>query len=211
MPTERKSRRNRQKRRKQQAVNMMVVYSTKDFAIDPVVSKDFHKFEKLIFKLHKQFEYGLWLSRRARRVHYHFSLGFVELAELNFAGIVTIRAVRIFTREHILNHRRRHSCDITRKRFIRQESVFRLLDFLDKRILAIRRHKRLATALEHCQKRYRKEIRIFAMQNPRCIFTSFKVITHLGNIAHEIAPGFAISDKRSIRARILFQITYRNV
>ena len=131
---------------------MVVIDRAINLAVDPVISKDFHKFEKFIFKLQKALVHSLRFTRRTRRVHHHLGFGFVKLAELDFAGFVTIRATRIFITKHILDQSRRHfvrASNTTSKRFICQESVFRFLDFLDKRFLAIRSHKRLAPALEH--------------------------------------------------------------
>ena len=132
---------------------MVVVDRAINLAVYPVISKDFHKFEKFIFKLQKALVHSLRFTRRTRRVHHHLGFGLVELAELDFVGFVTIRATRIFITKHILDQSRRHfvrASNTTSKRFICQKSIFRLLDFLDKRFLAIRSHKRLAPALEHC-------------------------------------------------------------
>ena len=233
MPAERQPRRNRQKRRKQQTVNMVVVDRAINLAVYPVISKDFHKFKKFIFKLQKAFVHSLRFTRRTRRVHHHLGLRLVELAELERrAFIIYALTLRAFPRKHILNQSRGHFVCIQNsasKRFIRYKPIFRLLDFLDKRFLAVRRHKRLAPALEHRQKRDRKVIRILAMQNPGCIFTRFQIIANLGDIAYKIAPSLKSrnirgnilsvrsiytrtkTDKRPIRARIQFQITNRNI
>ena len=181
-------------------------------AVHPIVSEDLHQFKKLIFKLQKELVHSLRLARRTGGVHHHLSLGLIELAELERRAFIV--CARAFSSKHILNHRCRL---ITGKRFIRQKSVFGLLDFLNKSFLTVRRHKSLAPALEHRQKRHRKEIRILAMQNPRRIFTCFQIITYFGNIFNKITPssarplGSIKTHKRAFWARILFQFAYRNI
>ena len=87
---------------------MVVIDRAINLAVYPVISKDFYKFKKFIFKLQKALVHSLRFTRRTRRVHHHLGFGLVELAELDFASFVTIRTMRIFITKNILDQGRGH-------------------------------------------------------------------------------------------------------
>ena len=181
-PAEREACCNRQEGGKQEAVNVVMVNRAINFAVHPVITENLYQFKKFIFELQEQLVNSLRFASRARGVHDHFGFRLVEFAELDFGIIFTCC-------KNILNQDTRA---IACERFVGQESIFRFLDFFNKSFLTVCGHECTESALENCQKRDREIVGIFAMQDPRRYIFLFQEMTYAGNIAHKVAPSFAI-------------------
>ena len=129
-----------------------MVHRAVDLAVHPAVSKNLHQLKKLVLELAEHLGNHLGFAGGTGGVHHHGGGILVECIPA---------AVRLSILKHILNQ------GSASKRLVGQEPVAGLLDFLDKGLLAIRRHQGLAATLQHSQQANHKVVRIFAVDNPR--------------------------------------------
>ena len=183
---------------------MVVVHRAVDLATHPIIAENLHQFIQFIFKLRKTLGHGFRLACRSRGKHHHLGSILVKTVPqgLDFGSVQNVLDL----------HRTGRS---VAKGSVGNKTVTGLLDFLDKGFLAVRRHHRLAAALQHRKERHDKEVGVLAMENPRTVFARFQEPADLGDIGNEFRPspfgGSVETDDGPVGAAIPLQIANGNV